>query len=142
MISINATLVVQIINFLILIWILNHILFRPIFRIIEEREAFVEDTKAEVGRIEAEAIGKLKTYEDRMNTAREEALARRVEARDEAAASAREIMNRASAEAQEHISAIHAEAAKAVQEVKTELADFKESIAELVLAKIIGREAQ
>ncbi|MBW2624489.1 MAG: hypothetical protein JRD68_16390, partial [Deltaproteobacteria bacterium] len=99
-------------------------------------------TKAEVGRIEAEAVGKLKTYEDRMNVAREEALARRVEARDEATARAREIMNRANTEAHEHISAIHAEAAKAVQDVKIELTDFKESIAELVLTKIIGREVQ
>jgi hypothetical protein len=48
-------------------------------------------------------------------------------------------MNRAKAEAQDHISAIQTEAAEAVEGVKIELAGFRESIAELVLAKFVGR---
>ncbi len=139
MISINATLVVQIVNFLILIWILNRILFRPIFKIIDERENFIASSKADIERIEAEVMGKLRTYENRMAKAREEARARRDKARSEANTRAREIMNRAKAEAQDHISAIQTEAAEAVEGVKLELAGFRESIAELVLAKFVGR---
>jgi len=139
MISINATLVVQIVNFLILIWILNRILFRPIFKIIDEREDFIASSKADIERIEAEAMGKIRTYENRMSEARAEARERRDTARGEANTSAREIMDRAKAEAQDHISAIQTEAAEAVEGVKIELAGFRESIAELVLAKFVGR---
>ncbi len=139
MISINATLVVQIVNFLILIWILNRILFRPIFKIIDEREDFIASSKADIERIEAEAMGKIRAYENRMSKARAEARARRDTARGEANTSAREIMDRAKAEAQDHISAIQTEAAEAVEGVKIELAGFRESIAELVLAKFVGR---
>ena len=48
MISINATLVIQIIHFLILVFILNRLMFRPIVRIIDERSRFIEDTKIKV----------------------------------------------------------------------------------------------
>lgn len=139
MISINATLVVQIVNFLILIWILNRVLFRPIFKIIDERENIITSSKVDIERIEAEAKGKLRTYENRMTKAREEARVRRDNARSEANTRAREIMNRAKTEAQDHISAIQTEAAEAIEGVKTELAEFRESIAELVLAKFVGR---
>lgn len=43
MISINATLIVQIINLLVLIWILNRLMYRPIKRIAAERQAKVDE---------------------------------------------------------------------------------------------------
>ncbi|MBW2324509.1 MAG: ATP synthase F0 subunit B [Deltaproteobacteria bacterium] len=59
MISINATLIVQIINFLVLIWILNRILFRPIFKIVEERKSVIQSSRAEIERLKSEAEERL-----------------------------------------------------------------------------------
>jgi len=54
MISINATLVLQIIHFLILAYILNRIMFRPILRVISERDRHIEDEKGRLDKLEDE----------------------------------------------------------------------------------------
>lgn len=54
MISINATLFLQIIHFLILMFILNRLMFRPILRIINERDRHIADEKDQLNRIEKE----------------------------------------------------------------------------------------
>ncbi|MFC1533399.1 hypothetical protein ACFL7M_08565 [Thermodesulfobacteriota bacterium] len=54
MISINETLILQIIHFLILVFILNRLMFRPILGIINERARHIEDTKKDLVNIEEE----------------------------------------------------------------------------------------
>jgi F-type H+-transporting ATPase subunit b len=50
-----TTFLLEIINFLILVWILKHFLYRPILAVIARRRADVEKTLADARRIEAEA---------------------------------------------------------------------------------------
>ena len=54
MISINATLILQVIHFLILTFILNRLMFRPILKLIDERTRYIEKTKEEAESIEWE----------------------------------------------------------------------------------------
>ncbi|MBW2060673.1 MAG: ATP synthase F0 subunit B [Deltaproteobacteria bacterium] len=140
MISINATLVVQIINFLVLIWILNRILFRPIFRIIEEREKSVESSRADMRRLKTSSEEKIKACEVQLKEARTAAAVHKEEIRGQAAVQARQIMEQARTQAQEHISAIQTEVAIEAERAKADLADFKESIVRLVFTKVMGRE--
>ncbi len=141
MISINATLIIQIINFLILVWILNRILFRPIFKIIEERESVIQNSKAEAGRLRSESEKKIKHYENQLNDVRTAIAVQKKAARIEAKRQAREIMQAAKTQAQEHILAIQEEAAREAERVKSDLVDFKESIVKLVFSSVMGREA-
>ena len=48
MINLDITLVVQMINFLVLLFVLNKILFRPIRNIIKERNQIVEDFNSDI----------------------------------------------------------------------------------------------
>lgn len=50
-----TTFLLEIINFLILVWILKHFLYRPILNVIAQRRAGIEKTLADARRIEAEA---------------------------------------------------------------------------------------
>lgn len=50
-----TTFFLEIINFLILVWILQHFLYRPILEVIAQRRAGVEKTLTDARRIEAEA---------------------------------------------------------------------------------------
>jgi F-type H+-transporting ATPase subunit b len=50
-----TTFFLEIINFLILVWILQHFLYRPILNVIAQRRAAVDKTLADAQRIEAEA---------------------------------------------------------------------------------------
>lgn len=54
MISVNATLVIQIIHFIILVFILNRLIFRPILKVINEREQYVADEKRRLTNLEEE----------------------------------------------------------------------------------------
>ena len=54
MINVNATIIVQIINFLILMFILNRLMFRPVLRIINERDRHIEDERDQLSIIEKE----------------------------------------------------------------------------------------
>jgi F-type H+-transporting ATPase subunit b len=54
MISINATLFIQVIHFLILAYVLNRFLFRPIRNTIADRDRHIEETRKAVANIETE----------------------------------------------------------------------------------------
>ncbi|MBU2552613.1 MAG: ATP synthase F0 subunit B [Proteobacteria bacterium] len=141
MISINATLVVQVVNFLILIWILNKILFKPIFRIMDEREKTVTGARAEMKRLRVEAEHKSRALENQLKEARQNASAERDEAYQTAKAEANEIMAQARGKANEHVGAVQAEAQKKVDKARKDLDDFKAAIVEMVYLKVMGRKA-
>lgn len=73
MISLDYTLGFQIINFLLLIFILNILLYKPIMGIIEKREKRLGDADAEVKRLREEIERKLAEYEEKARLARREA---------------------------------------------------------------------
>jgi F-type H+-transporting ATPase subunit b len=70
MISINATLVLQVIHFLVLAFILNKLLFQPVLKIIDERKQHLEKTKAEIDNIKEKTIQLEKTFLSTANEAR------------------------------------------------------------------------
>ena len=54
MININATLVVQIILFLITLFFLNRLLIRPIMKVIQNRTRFFQETEDKILSLEKE----------------------------------------------------------------------------------------
>ena len=141
MISLNFTLVVQIANFLVLVWILNRILFKPIFRIMDEREQYRSTTRARVEELLADVQAKQEDYDVRLKEAGANARAEKKRLTSEAGAHASEVMQKAKAEAQEHIVEIRTQAADEAEKVKGELGDYKDAIADMVFGKIMGRQA-
>lgn len=54
LITINETLIVQLISFLIFLFIINRIMFRPLRRTMDERAAYVRKLQAEIEQSESE----------------------------------------------------------------------------------------
>lgn len=48
LITINETLIVQLISFLLFLFIINRVMFRPLRKVISEREAHIESLKQEI----------------------------------------------------------------------------------------------
>lgn len=48
LISINETLILQIISFLIFLFIINRIMFRPLRKVMNERETYIEDIQKDI----------------------------------------------------------------------------------------------
>jgi F-type H+-transporting ATPase subunit b len=55
MISINATLVLQVVHLLLLVFILNRLMFKPILKLVNERTGYMEKSKTEIRDLETEA---------------------------------------------------------------------------------------
>jgi F-type H+-transporting ATPase subunit b len=141
MISLNFTMVVQVVNFLVLVWILNRVLFKPIFRIMEERQSHTSTTRARAAELLAEVETRQADYDERIKAAAMAARDEKKRLTSEAGSQAQEVMQRAKAEAREHIAEIKAQAFEEAEKVKGELEGYKDAIADLVFGKIMGRKA-
>ncbi len=98
MISINATLVLQVINFLVLLFILNRILFRPVLKTIRERSDKIEGTKKKIEEMEQKTEDYLRDYEEREDRAKREAHGKRAVMNQAGNQRAREIFGSAKEE--------------------------------------------
>ena len=58
MINLDTTLIIQMINFLVLLWILNRFLFKPILDLLDERRGRVQESEERVQNLEAQAAQK------------------------------------------------------------------------------------
>lgn len=61
-----STLIMEAVNFLILVWIMNRILYRPVAAIIAQRQAALERTRVEAEQLKSEATGLRQTYQGRL----------------------------------------------------------------------------
>jgi len=61
-----STFLLEIINFLVLIWILKHFLYKPVLSIIAKRRAGIEQTLTEATRRQSEAEALKQQYETRL----------------------------------------------------------------------------
>ncbi len=139
MISINATLVVQVIHLLILTFILNRLMFRPILKLVDERTQYVKDTNDEIKnlRLEIERLGN--EHQVKENAARKDATEERSKLRSAGIAEAEEFFSGS----RKQVASIKAKANKeAEKEMKKEqplLHGEAAVLADQIAEMIIGR---
>lgn len=139
MISLNATIFVQVTLFLLLLFILNRVMIQPLHRLILEREAFFTEKREQLAAVH-EAIQRLADdYEARLRQAEREARENQLGVRKTASDEARQLVDRT----QEQVAAVHE---KVRSEVAQELAKARRMIAEQaqlvsanVAEKVLGR---
>jgi len=73
LISINETLIVQLVSFLIFLFIMNRIMFRPLQKIMGERDTYMANLKREVVAAEAEMAEQTARLKGKEAKARQEA---------------------------------------------------------------------
>lgn len=139
MISINATLFVQLINFLIIVFILNQILFKPIFKQLAERDTLIQGKKTEAQELTVKGEAKLTEYNRALNEARLKASESHGEIRKEALAAADAMIHSAMAEEQRIIAEIKKEIQGEAEKARVELKERAVSLCNDVTLKILGR---
>ncbi len=139
MISINATLFLQIIHFLILVFILNRLMFRPLLRIINERNRHIEDENRQLDHLEEETQELVQKSISLERNARREASEESSKLRKEA----NEVSEKIFSETREKIASIRDEADREINEKIKEARQslHKEALilAEELMEKLIGR---
>ena len=73
-----STFILEIINFLVLVWIMKRFFYKPLLKIIAERRAAIEGQSAEAQRLNEEAVSLKQQYQNRLSDWKQE----RQQARD------------------------------------------------------------
>lgn len=142
MISINATLVIQVINFLVLAFILNRLMFQPILKLINERSQYIETTKNDINDTKLETERLKDEYLSRQNKARKDTTQKRARIRGAAINKAEEYFN----DSRKQVASARMEADKEAEKklnkerplLNQEAATLADDITEKVIDRRIG----
>lgn len=141
MLNIDATFFIQVINFLILIAVLNWLLVKPTLRVLEERRVRVEGSEEEARRLTAEADKNIEEYERGLAEARIDAGRQKERIRTEGIERENEIIRAAREQSRKTVEdmkqRIEKEAHEASSVMKNEVKALSAQIAEKVLGRSI-----
>ena len=129
LININETLIFQVISFLIFLFIINRIMFRPLRRVMNERETYIENVQKDIVAAETRIEDLTHQIKAQENAVRDEAFEQKdrleeagSQQADEIMASTREEINALRVEAQKEVAARITAARKDVQKESEDLA--------------------
>ncbi|RMG96568.1 MAG: hypothetical protein D6708_02260 [Candidatus Dadabacteria bacterium] len=142
MINLNATLVIQLVNFLLLMVLLDRLLFRPMLRVLQERQARTEGRRQKAQTLEAEAEAIWSDYQAKIQAAKADADRIRTQLVQQAEAQRQKLLADAEAEAQSQLAKIRAqvqaEAAEARKTLESEARALAQELAERLLERRVA----
>jgi F-type H+-transporting ATPase subunit b len=142
MITIDITLVIHIINMIVLMYVLNMILYKPIQAILEKRDQTLDSLKKDVDQFEANARHRQTEVDRKMREASAKAKKAMDGARSEAQAAGNEkltaIRQAAEAEKENQLTEIRSQ----VETARKELQDNASVFAGEMAGKILGRSLE
>lgn len=139
MISIDVTLLVQMVNFLAFLVIMNILLYRPVRRIMERRNKLVLSQKSDIERAQQEADQALREFEETIKNARIMGRQKIEEYKEKARAYEKELIQKAYQEAAEQVARVREEIRKERELALRELRDQIRVFSLEVVQKILGR---
>lgn len=140
MISIDYSLVVQIVLFLILWSILRRVLFGPVGRLMAERERRTEGSQAEARSLMEEGQELQAQYDAAIAKARAEGEAIKSEIREEAQKARNVILSQGRDAATQKIQEIREEVRKELEAARRVAATNAEGLAQEMAEKVLGRK--
>ncbi len=142
LISVNETIIFQIISFLIFLFIINRIMFRPLRKVMNERETYVENIQKDIVDAEKKFENLTLQIQEQEKTVRDEAFKQQEQlaasGKQKAAeiiASTREEINALKSSAQEEV---EAQISAAREHVQKESKDLAHRIIEKVLYRSLN----
>ncbi|MBU0647818.1 F0F1 ATP synthase subunit B [Patescibacteria group bacterium] len=137
-------LLAQILNFVVLLTVLNYFLYQPILKLLREREAKVKKSLEDSRKIEEELLKVAKEREDKLTEAKIEATGIIKDAQHSGDTQKETIINTAKEEAQKIIDKARAQSDQILgnlqSEALTELTEIIISVTEKILGKKITKE--
>ena len=133
------TLFVQIANFLLIVWVLNIVLFRPIRNILIQRKEKITSLEQNVETSDNEAKGKNEAFDLGIRDARAKGLSEKNVLLNEAADEEREIVDKINQKAQADLAEVREKIAKDAEAVRASLQKEIDTFASAIGEKILGR---
>lgn len=140
MIELNVTLLFQVIGFFVLYLILNTFLYKPVTKLLEERDKNITGAKREVELLEAELQKKLLAYENRLNDTKAKAQEERLRLRQEGLDKERDLLESARKNSLDSIQQAKIKLEKDIQSAITRLKEESKTISKDIAEKILERK--
>ena len=139
LISINETLVVQLISFLVFLFVINRLMFRPLRSVMAEREEFIDGLRGDIKGTEQEMADMLAQLEKQEAEVKTEAIMYQKKLKEEG----NEISERIHEEAFDKMTQLRHKTEKEVQaqidEARKHLARESEALAVRIMEKVLDR---
>lgn len=142
MVDLDITLLYQAANFLILMFVLNLILYKPLLKLLNDRQKRINDANDDVRSLEAAIDDKVADYEETLRKARAEAMEERESVKAAGTDAAKDILGAARDEVSEMIQGFKTKAAAEKEEARLLLHKQTRQIALEISEKVLGRGVQ
>lgn len=139
MIELNLAFVVQLINFGILVLVLNIFLYKPIRKVLADRRAVIDSARDKTASVDEQVQAKMAQYEARLRDAKAGAGATRAEALKQAQVEETAVLEKARKEASESLASIRTKVAKEAADARVLLKQQAEALSGDICEKILGR---
>ena len=139
MVSVDISLFIQIVNFLVLIWVLNIVLYKPIRRILIQRKEKVLALQQGAEASLEEARAREAAFDQGIKAARARGLKEKDSFLQEAGEEEKRIIGEINARAQAELAAVREKISKDAEAVRAALQEEVEGFAKAIGQKILGR---
>ncbi|MGD9506313.1 MAG: ATP synthase F0 subunit B [Syntrophobacteraceae bacterium] len=141
MIDINVTLLIQMVNFFVFLFLMNLILYRPIRRMVAERNALIESGKQGIEQADAAAAAAVAQFDESIQGARKMGREAVQESKDAAYKDEKAMVQEASEEAAKYVQGVRdklrADVAAARKQLQGQVQAFSVDLAQKVLGRSI-----
>lgn len=139
MIELNVAFFIQVVNFGILVLVLNIFLYKPIRKVLADRRQVVDGAREKAAAVDLEVQEKMALYEVRLRDAKALAVERRSESLKQAQAEETSVLEKARTEAAASIGTIRDRVAKEAADARMLLKQQAELLSGDICEKILGR---
>jgi len=141
-ISLDYTILIQMINFLILVFVLNLLLYKPILGIMDKRKKLLQDTDDEIKRINLTIEERMSSYEEKVRMAKMDALNRKNDILKEGADRAKTVIDAARAEIPAMMEQFNKKINEEIADARHILTGQSQKISVDIAEKLLGRSIQ
>jgi F-type H+-transporting ATPase subunit b len=128
-----------IVLFVLLVFPVNKLLFHPLFRVLDEREARIEGARKRADQVGAEAEATLDRYRSAVRSAREEAESDRKQVLEEARREQAQLTGSVRSEAEAEINRAREQVAGALEQARSQLREQAKELAREAATRVLGR---
>lgn len=142
LIKIDWTILVQIVNFLVLIYILNIVLYKPVRGMLNQRKAKVDGLVGSVDATNRQIEDRNRAFEEGIKAARAKGQEEKEARLQSALQEEQNIVAEINTRAKEELAAVKAKIAQDTDAVRTALERELDTFADAIAQKILGRAAR
>lgn len=139
MIELNLAFFAQLLNFIVLIFVLNTFLYKPIRKVLSDRRQVIDSAREKAVSVDLEVQEKMALYEARLREVKAEAANMRATALKQAQAEESTLLEAARQEAMARLGTIRSRIAAESSEAKKMLAVQADALSGEICEKILGR---